>query len=411
MSHSRGRAAHTGATLARVLLALLLGGAFAACGAPPLVAPTQGAVYVIGVSATGEESLVALRGSDGAVLWRTPIPRDSESGIASVTVTPSQVYVVAGGKPSSGDWSLMAVNADTGKVVWSFAPGPLIRSIQVRSAAIYVATQSGLYALRASDGRVFWQHDGDAVSLAFGQRGLFAAFSGITASANTVLALASDDGKLLWQQQLDASPEQLLYQQGGVYVTTATEMVALAERDGSALWKSQIAGASLVGVVDLNIYLTELQPPAVTLTNLQATTGQALWLQPLLGNWYGAPTITRTAVYAKFALNALCALHPSDGGTAWCYQGKQPVALVANDQVSYVSDTTGALCALRAGDGSHQWCQHQQASSAALAAARMFLTTPDGAVCALQAASGAQVWCQHVAQSVFDLSVNAFVAG
>ena len=123
MSHPRGRAAPVGAAFARLLLALLLSGAFAACGgssSPQVV----GAAYVIGVAANREESLIALRGSDGALLWQTPIPRDSESGVASVTVTPSQVYVVSGGKPSSGDRLLIAVNAESGKVAWSFAPGP-----------------------------------------------------------------------------------------------------------------------------------------------------------------------------------------------------------------------------------------------------------------------------------------------
>ena len=69
MSHPRGRAAPAGATLVRLLLAMLFSGAFAACGSPTPVASTGGAVYGMVVGDNGTTSLVALRGKR----WRATL--------------------------------------------------------------------------------------------------------------------------------------------------------------------------------------------------------------------------------------------------------------------------------------------------------------------------------------------------
>src|SRR5215813_2718990 len=122
----RERATHHLSVIASFLLALLVSGAFAACGGSSPEGVVTGTAYVAGVSSNGETSLVALRANDGGLLWKTPIPQDSESAVASITVTRSQIYVVSGSKPSSSDWLLMAVNPDTGKVDWSFSSRHMI---------------------------------------------------------------------------------------------------------------------------------------------------------------------------------------------------------------------------------------------------------------------------------------------
>ena len=411
MNYVRGRIPHSSPVVGSFLLILLVSGVGAGCGGLSADGGVVGAAYVIGVSANGDTSLVALSAKDGRVRWQTPIPLDSESAVASVTATPAQVYVVSGGKPSSGDWSLLSVNADTGKLAWHFPAPRMITSIQAEpGGGVFVGTEGGVYLLRASDGVVVWRHDGTVAALVLGDSVLYVAFRGDAASANAVLALARDDGPQSWQHPLDEPPVQLSYQPSGVYVTTATKMVRLAAKSGTELWSSQTTGGSLVGVVGSNLYLTQKDAQTIQLAQLDVVQGYVRWRQALLSNWYGVPLLTKTAVYAKLALNTVCAMRPSDGGTAWCYQGSQPVVLAANDGTAYTSDVTGELCALQADGGSHRWCQRElEASSMVLAAARLFLTTPGGAVCALQADGGEQIWCHHAAQTVLDLTVDALI--
>lgn len=396
--------------LVGLLLALLLSGAFAACGAPPPVAPTHGAVYGIADSPQGGASLVALRGSDGAVLWRTPIPLDSESAIASVTATPSLVYVVSGGEPSSGDWSLKAIHADTGKVAWSFATGSLISGFQVLGDTVYLGSLygGGVRALRASDGHLLWQRNRGVAALALAGDTLYAALTSVDASADMVVALQASDGTERWHAQVGETPGQMVIDQANLYVTTTSEVIALQVSNGAQLWRSPAVDSVLNGAAG-NVYLSQVDPQTARLVALGASDGRLLWQHAILRNWFPFPLITASAVYVTASTDSLCALRPGDGSTAWCYQAHQVAPLAANDQTVYISDTSGALCALRAGDGSHQWCQHQAASSLVTGADWLALATPDGSICAVKAASGAQAWCQHVAQSVFDLTVDVSV--
>jgi outer membrane protein assembly factor BamB len=394
--------------LASFLLALLLSGAFAACGSSPPAPQARGAVYGIGVAGDGKETLFALRASDGALLWQTLIPLDSESAVASVTVTPSLVYVVSGGKPSSADWSVMAIRASDGKLAWTFAADSLITSIHVAGDSVYLGTlyAGGVRALRVSDGRVRWQHEGDVAALLLAGDTLYAAFTGGAAGDEAVVALQASAGTERWHDQLepDAAPSQMLVDQSTLYVALESETMALQISDGAQLWRSQDASGVLNGAVAGNVYLSQIDSQTARLVALRASDGLSLWQHAVLRGWFPFPLITAGAVYLTVTTDRLCALHPGDGSTAWCYQAHQVEPLAADDQAAYVSDETGAVCALRAGDGSRRWCQQAlSAESLVVAADRLFLATT-GAVCALQTASGKQVWCHHVAQTVFDLT-------
>ena len=250
MRHPRGRVAHQRNALVRLLLALLLSGAFAACGAPHSTCLRQLARSMcIGVAANGDESLVALRGSDGALLWRTPIPLDSESAIASVTATPSLVYIVSGGKPSSGDWSLMAVNAESGKVVWSFAAGSLITGIQTLGNMVYLGSLygGGVRALRASDGHLLWQHPGNVPAFSLAVDTLYAAMTGAGAGDNSVVALRASNGAQQWQTPLSEAGDYVIVESNERVYRHRKRGRALRTSDGSALWHSQVAGGVLNG--------------------------------------------------------------------------------------------------------------------------------------------------------------------
>jgi outer membrane protein assembly factor BamB len=398
-----------GARQIALLLALMPGFAFAACGASSPAAQRQDTVYVIGASARGL-SLVALGADDGALLWQTPIPQDSESGVVSVTVTPSQVYVLSGGKPSSADWSVMAVRASDGKVAWTFAAGSAVTSIQALGDTVFLASLygDGVRALRVSDGHLRWQHTGSAAALTLAGNTLYAAFTGVDAGSSQVIALQASDGAERWQQQVSASPWHVLVNQAMLYVLTASEVVALQASDGAQRWRNALAQGSAgvsIGAAASNVYLSQIMPGSM-LTALRARDGMPLWQRAWQGALGNAPTITDTTVYATLPPGNICALRPGNGSLAWCSSSSQAMVQAANDQIAYISAANGMLCALQAVDGARRWCQHQQVSSLRWRADRIVLTTPAGAVCTLLASNGKQVWCQHVAPSVFDLSLN-----
>ena len=197
----------------------------------------SGRVYL----ATGgpAATVVALRPSDGAVLWQY-----QPQGII-------QQFTAGSGFVSFFiDGALVTLRGSDGTRLWQQGfQGYAARSLKIADGVVYIddAQQSSTFqevlALRGSDGTRLWQQ-----SVEQGQQQLLAvdsagAYLSITDANNneSLKALRASDGTLLWQKSLNnANGLTVLADDDTLYLVFARQLYAWRAADGSQLWQHQI---------------------------------------------------------------------------------------------------------------------------------------------------------------------------
>jgi outer membrane protein assembly factor BamB len=169
-----------------------------------------------------DSSLVAVRASDGQVLWRYHV-----GPAAALTISGGMLFTIQYGATSTNQYgvqvpsepdTLLALRARDGSLVWQRSLGIVTRKTGALTAmgnAVYVGALGSLLALRLSDGGLLWQRKDNS------NRSLSAAamlddvvfvqstFVGSgSAFANGfprpyLLALRPSDGALYWQTAVD----------------------------------------------------------------------------------------------------------------------------------------------------------------------------------------------------------------
>ena len=208
--------------------------------------------------------VIAMRPSDGKIVWRLRVASES---------TP----VVVGDLVYIGAWDrrVYALRVKTGKVVWSTeTDGEIDSSPAYGGGTIFVGNNAGsLYALDAKTGRVRWI--GQSFSSLFHPREYFYATPAVAYGRvfapntdGTVYAFGAATGHLLWARH------------AGTYVYTAP-----------AVWQRRV----YVGTYDGRFYA------------LDAATGDVRWVYEAAGSIHGAPTVMDGLVY--FATCGTCGQH------------------------------------------------------------------------------------------------------
>jgi outer membrane protein assembly factor BamB len=107
-------------------------------------------------------SLLALRASDGTLLWRVPLVGDPSS---APVLAQGILYV------SLFSGALYALRADTGATVWVYhTTSPIDTTPAVLDGVVYASARDGtLFALNAADGRHLWTHSSIAGHLGWGE--------------------------------------------------------------------------------------------------------------------------------------------------------------------------------------------------------------------------------------------------
>ena len=194
--------------------------------------------------------VVALRGTDGEVLWQRDIDYLDRFKFVAM---PDDSRVLLYGRTNSGDYSLISVGLMDGSEHWRLE-GVLQRDARDRAAlllpdtdatAILYFTKDGPFRFRLDNGEVLWRVDDwdEEPPYNLGRSG--------GSSATMVL-----DGDLL-------------------FVPNGKKVDALRVRDGSRVWRVERDFG--IELVDLRIVSRGLLVRARTFDLLDPTTGRSLW--------------------------------------------------------------------------------------------------------------------------------------
>lgn len=322
--------------------------------------PTPAALYV------GDSGhIVALRPSDGKLLWRSTAVG---LGLAGTVSDGGMVYGLQLGNDGV---SIVALRASDGTTAWESQP--------IKSLNPTIAAANGVLYYSPST----YQN---------GQ--------GITYPTPAILAFRGSDGHLLWRHAFDSQNQIMstpVVANGKVYVGVGTSLAVLRASDGVLLWRiaTNLHGLSYLEQLTVtadSVYLY-IQEPAtsgpnptsvdVHLAALNANSPGQRWLVDFGGSIEllpeSAPVVANGVVYIGASCCVtlsdqsgnvnLYALRAADGHQLWSYQSP-PVAasngaplvsgpVLANGAL-YFSTSDGFVSAVRLSDHTLLW-QHQPA--------------------------------------------------
>lgn len=287
---SRVKCAAVGFAPLVVLMSLLLSG----CGvtsifnAPAPLASHVTIPYSVGGSGTTTAGLAALNGRDGNDAWHAAT---GEPSTHFQPIMVNGIIYTEGGSAQPSARTLVAVRASDGHILWK-APMPN-PDFTIASDGVIVLAQAkadGLFALDAATGALRWRLDQPATDPVYVKEGIAIATMTDAQGQGAHLAVYQEtDGKPLWQ---------LIYaalagiNHGAVYTSESNEILAYAARTGKELWHGEIAG-DLVDVNDHSVLVSGSQHVA----SLDPATGRTLWDVPVeFDGWIGIVQ-TPTLVY------------------------------------------------------------------------------------------------------------------
>jgi outer membrane protein assembly factor BamB len=255
--------------------------------------------------------VVAMRASDGKIVWRIPLASESTA-------------LVVGGLAYLGAWDhkVYALDLKTGKTVWSTdTDGEINSSPAFGSGTVFIGNNAGsIYALDAKTGRVRWI--GRSFSSFIRGREYFYAtptvgYGRVFApnTDGTVYAFGETTGHLLWARHV------------GTYVYTAP-----------AVWNRTV----YVGTYDGNF------------DALDAATGDPRWVYEAPAAIHGAPTLMAGLVYfstcgrcgqhgvrhAKSGPYGTYALDARSGKLEWTFPDGHYSPITADEKRVYLTGST-----------------------------------------------------------------------
>ena len=295
---------------------------------------------------------------------------------------------------------LVAIRASDGAVRWQFQlPQAFLRTATsvVKGEQAYVATDSTLYALDTSSGHVLWMASvGPQV-----QALLVAGLDLYVSSTTQVYALSTKNGSVLWSQAIPDQAATLLTLDGSTLYLGGNEsslLVALDATTGATRWTYQAAQDNPVVAIQPADQALVVQTHHALLV-LNAGDGGVRWQQTLQASWVNIQQDLLYLAWIDGATGAsgLRALQLSDGGLVWQTDTEvaidgEPVA-VTPKVILRVTGNGAALSAWRTSDGTQIWQQRLNGGNASLEAeARKLFVAAGTTIEALQALTGVRLW-------------------
>jgi outer membrane protein assembly factor BamB len=297
------------------LIALLLTCSVAACAAPFSNKDTPLAQNTPIVYADDSGSLDAISGRDGSPLWHTLV-----GGVASAQV------IVGDAVYATVYTSAVAVRLSDGHLLWRTAIPYKDSNQHLYSdgqTIIVDGGQAGLTGLDPSDGSIRWSRQVQTTGRGVLHRGVYYIFLRYKAYEpdGTLVAYRPRDGVELWRVPSTMSydlfaNDTTLFAKSGMNTT-----VALSSEDGHQLW-SNIGLASFTNLVGVSPRIALVNEPFKPVDALDALNGHPLWKAAsadFSAGDFRNDSVTAVADLIIGAQNhdTLIALHERDGAEAW----------------------------------------------------------------------------------------------
>jgi outer membrane protein assembly factor BamB len=330
-----------------------------ACSAPlarqtPFPPDTQ--VVVAFISHDGTGGLEALDVNTGTLMWKTQV------GIINYsrpTIENGVVYAIADERVGIAP-HVVAVRESDGKLLWriSVPNDPPVSSITVDESILALLTRSGeLYALDPATGAQRWHLTANVLGRVMRHGVIYASalltghasdptpVSPLTpaASNNTspsapvpqaLMALNERDGSLVWQAREDvafipgAVNDRTIYgwgnPNGAVYafdVQSGRQLTGVSHTAEGTLGSNIYAWGQLMAATDRFVLLADYQSNPVQTRALSAVDGKVLWDVPVnFLNSAASPAgvqITDDFIFSTEGPNYITAVRVSDGSVAW----------------------------------------------------------------------------------------------
>ena len=322
----------------------------------------------------GQLTLSALDTRTGAQRWQEPV-------LGQPTLVGGILYTAGG---SAGDSTgMQALDANTGKTLWTHAglagaggsssfPPVLANGIAYIGTSQNGPGQSGVYALRASDGTLLWSYP--ATNTNFSPFTVDDGMIYVTAwtSANaaepvvTILALRAGAGTLLWQYSFhDGIPTGPAQVANGMIYFSMTQNTnpqggvvgALRGSDGSLAWSQPVTGRPhIFALTGQTVYVAfGPDPMNAGVEAFGAIDGTILWKNPQ--QIFPFPVLADGVIYGNGPRpGQTIALDASSGKALWQASGAFPSSTSEPVEENGAVYTIGnGINALRASDGKLLW--------------------------------------------------------
>lgn len=277
---------------------------------------------------------------------------------------------------------LVEVNSQKGGArIWSYT-GDLLSSPLLTNDVLYVPSQTGLDALRASDHTLLWHQNlllipyqvSNGMLYAFGQN------AGLE-------ALRASDGALLWRSQYKLG----WIDNNIVYATESFDYInALRPSDGMLLWRSQL--------VDSDVYIENgavfLHTASHGIRALNGKTGALLWSNEHISNVFGV----QNGVVYGLAKDGVVALRADNGQALWRYEAATIDGIFVDKDIVYIDAAQNGAhpFALHPGDGKLLWQSKTSGQMRLLQDGVLYLDRAGqgdpAAFLALKASDGSLLW-------------------
>lgn len=315
-------------------------------------------------------------------------------------------------------------------VEWQYRVGPeqqaapIVTSLGNSGTSIVFVWghNSGLYALNAASGEIFWEWFPGAARARFPrspgemaeptvQNGVV--YTGYGGKANNVFGIDPTDNSG-WEFQTSAtvySPTTVTNET--VFVGTGigeTSVYALETKpqsaSGSARWSASVGGwvQAAPAVANGLVYVACRDQRIYT---FDAQTGGEEWAVKTGEMAVSAPTVAGGTVFAGSHDGFVYALDAETGDEQWAFETGSPVAgspAVANGSV-YVGSHDGHVYAISATEGTEQWSVETEGkvtASPAVVADTVYVGSHDHRLYALEAATGDERWTLKTNGPVYE---------
>lgn len=190
------------------------------------------------------QSLTALRAGDGKVLWHVPLNNVGGLARALSVAANGTLYL------TTNYGSVIALRGSTGALLWQhIAMGVTPEGVgfafpvAVAHGIVYANDTRDTIAFRATDGYILWKkgYTTGTLSLPFIVQPIVDNGIVYTGMRNQpIQALRAGDGTEVWQNKNVMTAEPLVVHAGLLYVNASNTIYALHVQDGKVVWRQAI---------------------------------------------------------------------------------------------------------------------------------------------------------------------------